>query len=257
MMEFVLVVPIYILLFGGVFWVGELLVTQLMRQNSMRSTAWSYGVREDRPDSSKVLGVLSNRPLVNNWTLETTFSSAVKRGRYLADTAQSWLQVVGGSFDVDYRPSPWTYGWFNSAQVMQHIGSGSDNMNERLKDKTKKYEHIVVMRTKGGADINSIRRRWTAQGAPHLGDKGLVPVVNAEWRKVTMPVLGNGGEVFPYDSGRPTLATGEDNFGYEVPQNKDYQRFVLLYSWGNHRGFQFWDMGLDAIDMVSDGISSF
>lgn len=209
MMEFLLVVPLYILLFGGTFWVGELVVSQFMRQNSMRSTSWSYGVRENRPTQSAVLGVLSDRLLVNNWTLETTFGGAVRQGRYLANKTQSWLQVVGGSFDVDYRPSPWTYGWFNGAQVMNHMGSGTDSMAERLGG-DQEYEHIVVMRTRGGAAENSIRRRWTAHGAPHLGDKGLIPVVNAEWRKVVMPVLGSGGEALPYDGGKPSLSAGSD-----------------------------------------------
>jgi TadE-like protein. len=228
LMEFVLVVPIYLLLFGGVFWIGELFQAQFMRQNSMRSTAWSYGLRENRPSS--VLGLLTRRD-VNNWIPETAFGNAVKQGRYLANTSQSWLQVAGGSFSLDYRPPAWTKGWFESGQALMSMEIQSGAMAERLEGGAV-YEHIVVMRTKGGDAVNSIRRKWTAHGSPHLGDKGTSPAVNAEWRKVVTPFLG-GNEPYPYDNGHPSLGSGTDGFLYSVPQNTDYMRFPILYTWGN------------------------
>ena len=245
MMEFVLVFPVYLLLFGGVFWVGELFHAQAMRLTSERAAAWSYGLRENRPSS--VLGTLM-RPDVNNWTLETMAGRATQ-GRYLADTKQSWAQVVGASFSVNYRASTWTEGWFQSGRVLFGESAGSPLGAVLGQGRNTVYDHVVVMRTRGGDAVSSLRRRWTAKGSPHLGDKGLVPT-GAEWYKVV-------NEEYPYDNGSPALGSGDDGFTYDAPKNEDYQRFHLLYSWGNHRGFQVWDMGLDAIEAVKDVVDLF
>jgi len=260
LMEFVLVAPIYLLLFGGIFWIGELAISQHYRLNSTRSTAWGFGERHHRPSSGAQVSALLQNRNVNNWNLDTTFENAVQQGRYLGrfwkqrENELNWLQVVGGTFNVNYKPSAWTRGWFNSGRVIQGEAIGADDgMNQRLEGTL--YEHTVVMRTLGGAEKNSIRRRWTPQGAQHLGDKGLDAVVGAEWRRVAVPLSGGdkGGESFPYDNEELTLASGrEDTFPYTAPKNADYKRFKLLYHWGNHRGdINLLKVALDAeLDIV-------
>lgn len=232
-MEFVLVAPLYILLFGGTFWVGELLITQNMRLNAMRSTAWGHGVRENRLSQSGLLEILMSKE-VNNWILPSLWDDADRapqpewfpseQARYLVDQNQSWAQVVGGKFGVWLWASPWTDGWFQFGRSMFGGPLGDSDDGSRKTDGENVYDHVVVMRTKGGAKLNSIRRQWTPRGPAHLG--------HDEWKKVA-------NEAYPRVYKNDDKLTVEknqrdDNFSYDK-SNGDYIRFKILHDWSNQR----------------------
>ena len=215
LMEFVLVAPIYILLFGGTFWIGELFVAQHMRLNAMRSTAWSYGLRANRPDTAGITSLMKDN---NKWTPDTTPQGLVSRVRYLANPSQSWAQVVGGKFGVWYEPPLWTEGWFLFGKNMFQAESG--RMGRKLTGGGGTYDHVVVMRTKGGAHSSAIRNAWPEVG--YLRSSNLI------WTKVA-------GEAYPYDGQIYLSANSNDAFPPVNPQSKNYIRYRTLYGWSNHR----------------------
>ena len=257
MMEFVLVVPIYLLLFGGTFWVGEMMLSQDMRMHSARATTWAYGLRgtdadddlDVRPeDADSLLNILKKRRLfhwireVNNWTIETTFDTdTVKQVRYLPkdeddDTpSRSWTQIVGGAFLPVYGRSAWTHGWFEGGRML--LGSVAETRDADLGDgsgtgPSQIYYYRVVMRTKGGE--NSMRHLWTAENTvAHLTYEEHLPVMSSEWMKMVR-------ESYPWDdvTWRDTSklnTTLSDVFSYSRPKHWDYRRYKMLTNWSNQR----------------------
>jgi hypothetical protein len=242
-MEFILVVPIYILLFGGTFWIGELLMAQNMRQNSMRSAVWSHGLREDRPGGTLVQMLMMD-PNVNNWTSET-LPGTMNQGRYLANPEQSWTQVVGGTYNVNYVRSSWTEGWFEFARGVFN-GTTWSPLPLPSAGSTR-YEHQVVMRTKGGDAQTAIRKRWPVTA--HLAyENDVIPVQSAVWLKVVK-------EAYPYD-GAVNLADVGDTFNYSAPDHGDYIRFKTLFRWSNHRegGRGVAEAIKDVVGVIEDGV---
>lgn len=126
LMEFIIVFPIYLVLFGGVFMVGDMLVKATRLASADRVLAfdiegtgdagWKFAVNGEAVKSymSKVLFPNSQADGDNeDLVLE---SEAEKLTRYAdKDFKGPWSVAVGTRTFDRYRLSPWTKGWLNFA----------------------------------------------------------------------------------------------------------------------------------------------
>lgn len=132
LMEFIIVFPIYLVLFGGVFMVGDMLVKATRLASADRVLAfdiegdanargWPHAVGGRNPDGTMKKSYESEVLFPNSQTdgdnedlvLE---NDALKLTRYANSSFKGpWSVAVGTRTKDRYRLSPWTKGWLNFA----------------------------------------------------------------------------------------------------------------------------------------------
>ena len=120
-MEFLLIMPIYFVLIGGTFWIGELLLSRDNLLIADRLSTGHWGGRHDwnKDQRNPNDGTMQNR--LNLWLFDmlnrsvgnSAIVTEVKQGRVMRHPKYSWSQTVGSRTSI-WQPQPeWTAGWLH------------------------------------------------------------------------------------------------------------------------------------------------
>lgn len=111
MMEFLLVMPIYFVLFGGTFWIGELFVHRQKLLQLDRNAAIHSGIRHDR--GSIAMDALGRLYFGTPTGADSPTLLAGKQMRALKKDKDQypWGMAVGGKSSMRAPLPPWTKGW--------------------------------------------------------------------------------------------------------------------------------------------------
>jgi len=181
MMETVLAIPLFMILLGGIFWIGELMIARQKLVIADRYIAWNKGLRY--PDKGPIdQGTIrqlyfsepGGAPLENHNV--TAASGKIEK-------VFDWSHAVSGQAKLNLKMPDWTRFMFNTAQVMYNSGVPDEQaFSMQGRDKPDQL-HVVVMRTKAEAENSYIRNKYKVKGAGEVA---------GQWKKIT-------DEKWPYE----------------------------------------------------------
>jgi len=181
LLETVLVIPLYMILLGGIFWLGDLILARQQLVTADRYVAWNKGMRHD------------DRGKTDAGTVHRLFFADADGApsRYHRPTAADgridevfdWSHKASGQVRLDMRMPEWTRYLFNAGEVM--FGSGvplEEAQGMQGRDKPDQ-RHVVLMRTREKAQPEDLRN--------HYGVKKVEKVAQ-NWRDIAK-------EKWPYE----------------------------------------------------------
>jgi len=235
MMEFLLVMPIYFVLFGGTFWIGELFIHRQKLLQLDRNAAIHSGIRHDRGS----LAVMSLGP----WYFGTptgpdspVLQSAKQMRALKKDKDQyPWAMAVGGKASMRAPLPPWTKGWLNVETLWNSLILKTTQLqveNTPLtsnNEMTYNFLNAALMRTKGS---EKGYRSWHAR---QVCDEGAIAAKSAVWyEKVynaddpykTVQQFRNNLSSLQNDTAKPS-----------APNRRDYERYGMYWTWSQRPTF--------------------
>lgn len=144
LMETVLVIPLYLVVLSGIFWVGDLALLRSKSTFFDRFAAWSSGNRFANASQS---GIKND--------LEQNFLQAARVGDQKVDKVNTakrsssvWSAIAGAAATVSVEPPVWTQGWRRAGVTMME--SDADELQRtslRSREIEDSFLHRVLMRT--------------------------------------------------------------------------------------------------------------
>jgi len=142
LMEFVMVMPLYITTLGGIFWIGY----KSLDADNLRPAAswcvWAENRYSSRPDASELKKDMFPRS-----------DSVNKKLQKSLEEQYSYLEFVGASASLDYEKPEFIENWQQSERAMYGDPTDYDTMEE---DKSmtssvhgNDYTNFMIMRSKG------------------------------------------------------------------------------------------------------------
>ena len=256
LMEFIIVFPIYLVLMGGVFMVGDMLVkaTRLASadrvlafdiEGNANARGWPFVVDKETSKSylSEVLFPNSqdSDPDSDNEDLVLE-SNAKKLTRYAnRDFEGPWSVAVATRTKDRYKLSPWTKGWLNF--VIGFFDSSvhapdmpSDNISRELydgnrynifaKDCTRTYSYYTLRRVRNydSSDLNNLYRAIPQS----LADAGRL--VDADVSRNPSWMKGVRDEPWPDVSGDGKISRNSD---LPTLNPRVYERYGQFKTWSD------------------------
>ena len=181
LMETVIAIPLFMVMLGGIFWIGELTVARQKLLLADRYLAWNKGMRYD------------DRGQTDAGTVGRLFfadkSGAVAPGHtpnvLFADITKQydWSHAAAGQASVKVKMPDWVYAMIHSARTVYKRGGAMDKSAEVRGREREGQRHQVVMRTKAEADKGYIRNRYGVDESA---------AVTKQWKELT-------DEKWPYE----------------------------------------------------------
>ena len=256
-MEFLLVMPIYFVMIGGIFWIGELLLNRSNLLVADRLAVGHWGTRHDwdndkrkRDDNTMLMRLNIYLFDTLNRLSETAFVTDVVQSRAMCHNDFSWTQTVGGKTSLFATQPSWTLHWLKqgedkwraelqSSQLlpvsMKNASGNISDMNANISEYN--FLNVSLMRTKLG---ETAYRSWKPGRLCHecfqKSCNGYtciagIPVGDAVWFR------GVYREEFPPFSldelKQKMLPQNEDSERANCGKNKheDYARFPTYFLW--------------------------
>ena len=180
-METVLAIPIYMIMLGGIFWIGELTVTRQQLLISDRYVAWNKGLRYDDRGQTGADDIhqlfFSDKNGVKSQDHQPSVRSAAIEADY------DWSHIVNGQVSVEAKMPDWVYAMINSMNIQYNQGDWMPNSTVVFGREVEGQRHVVLMRTKPEAQMSYIRNKY---GVKNSGE------VSTKWKEIA-------GEKWPYD----------------------------------------------------------
>lgn len=230
LMEFIIVFPIYLVLFGGVFMIGDMAIktTRLASADRTRSFDVAAKPPANTIDSTGWQAIeeylFPSTVIQEDNVSEISYRYHVQGSGFLGP----WTATVGAKAKDSYRLAPWTRGWLkftnyffedtvgeglNDGSMLSLLNDSRVAMFSKDEDKTREYNYYTYRRTRDYVD-SELRKRYRAM-PESLEDAGrLVDGVadNASWkrfvRKEAYPDVGDDTGNRRSDS-MPSLASRE------------------------------------------------
>ena len=180
-METVIAIPLFMILLGGIMWIGDLMVTRQQLLIANRYVVWNYGCRYNPGGYDAA-------------TLHERFfdSSEYRKPKDVQTQKKDydWSVEASGKVHLDMKMPDWTRFMFNAGSVMfgggdhgVEYGAGAPEENVELNGRSQDGGQMILMRTQAEADPGYIRNKY---GIPESGQ------VAKKWRDIY-------GEKWPYE----------------------------------------------------------
>ena len=145
LMETVLVIPLYLVLLSGVFWVGDLALLRLKSSFFDRFAAWSGGNRHEQSSTSAIKSALEGNFLqasrVGTQRVEKVRTEAKHSGRL-------WATIAAGTVEVSVEPPVWTQNWRKTGEMMMEQEEQElKRTSFRSRETEAQWLHRTLMRT--------------------------------------------------------------------------------------------------------------
>jgi hypothetical protein len=156
LMETVLVIPLYLALLSGIFWIGDLALLRSKITFFDRFAAWGSGNRHGQRSSGASQDLLEMLFLRSAKVGKQNIVSVNTAGNH---PANSWSSIVGASTVVSIEPPVWTDAWRRSALTLAGVdGSSLRRLTFRSREVSAPLLHRNLMRAK-----NDFREKSTPQ----------------------------------------------------------------------------------------------
>ena len=157
-METVIAIPLFMIMLGGIFWIGDLTVTRQQLLIADRYVAWNKGLRYD--DKGKI----DTQPIHR---LFFSDKDGIPSSEHVPTASESsivsdyeWAHVACGRVGVRVSMPDWVQSMVNVGQLTYNLAEsvqGSVELHGRERDGER---HVVLMRTKEEAKPSYIRNRY-------------------------------------------------------------------------------------------------
>lgn len=178
LLETVIAIPLFMIMLGGIFWIGDLMVTRQQLVVADRYMAWNKGLRYD--DRGQTDPATVHRLFFAEANGAPSRYHQPKICDAKIDKTYDWSHVASGQVRLDMRMPEWTRYMFNAGQVMYESGvpleqalamQGRDQPDQR---------HVVLMRTKSEAEMSYIRNKYGVSASGQVADRWR-NIVNEKW----------------------------------------------------------------------------
>lgn len=237
MMEFLLVMPIYFVLFGGTFWIGELFIHRQKLLQLDRNAAIHSGIRHDRGSITMEMLGLQYFGTPAGFDSPVLLEGKQMRALKTDQDQYPWGMAVGGKSSMRAPLPPWTKGWLNVETLwnsmilkMTEIQVETTPLTAN-NEMTYNFLHAALMRTKGS---ERGYRSWHARQVCAESD---IPVTTAVWYEKVY----NADD--PYKTTqqfRNNLSSLQDDTAApSAPNRRDYERYEMYWTWSQKPTFIF------------------
>jgi hypothetical protein len=148
-METVMAIPLFLVLFGGIFWVGDLILARDKLVVADRYAAWNAGNRH-RLDKGGIQGEIQD----NFFDPNRVGDQPVEGIDYEAGPLDFWSTPFGATVRLKVVMPIWTRGWLSSSDWAGEGWTGARIPQEEVRYTGRAYEavpatshHVVYMRT--------------------------------------------------------------------------------------------------------------
>lgn len=194
LMETVLVIPLYLVVLSGIFWVGDLALLRSKSTFFDRFAAWSSGNRFANASQS---GIQSN--------LEQNFLQASQVGDQKVDRVNTatrsssvWSAIAGGAATVSVEPPVWTQGWRRAGVTMMESDAAElQRTSLRSREVEDSFLHRALMRT-DDTYRDKAKPRALAEKMEWL-TRVYMAQWPTEWIKEMSPAVSGGKPCLNYD----------------------------------------------------------
>lgn len=262
LMEFVIVLPIYFILMGTVFTLGEMGLKVIGLSTGGRILAQLQGESFTQAMNSFVSEVIRRKTphsydddiQMTAWGDEID-GSHMRGAMYRAKNGSfkgAWLCYAGGKVTEKYALPPWVRGWLQYPVLRYEEELGEKTLSKgalndlltvgdlgrvllSCKDPQTRYYHYYTLKRTYVSRVEKVRRRWTGAA---LSRSSSVPVLTASWHEGVYgepPTTGLDKDVTWDSEALDALASGGGQGQDEPPgedPKKDYKRSgtLTLYS---------------------------
>jgi hypothetical protein len=181
LLETILAIPLYMILLGGILWIGDLIVTRQQLVIADRYVAWNKGMRHDDRGQTDAGTVHRLFFAESNGSPSQYHRPAASDGRI--DGTFDWSHRASGQVRLDMRMPEWTRYLFNAGQVMYNSGVPLEEVSAMQGRDKPDQRHVVLMRTKEEAQPDYIRNKYGVRNSAQVAD---------QWRRIA-------SEKWPYD----------------------------------------------------------
>jgi hypothetical protein len=194
LMETLLVIPLYLVLIGGIFWLGELMLAKQKLVVADRYAAWNLGNRHrDGVGPQTIQNELQQSLFPANRVGQQPIESVVTKQ---AGEGTDWSGPVGATVKLKMTMPSWTKGWLYLAQVLWGGTPPAETVYLLGRDIDDELHHVLLRRTKYGVDGV---RTWKKDLAEENSQPWNYKVYNVRWPSVKDFSSGDG------DGGRPSF----------------------------------------------------
>lgn len=179
-METIIAIPIYMILLGGIFWLGDLMITRQQLVIADRYIAWNKGMRHPDPGRFDTAAIhqlffsdADNQPSAYHKPLSASGT---------IDEVFDWSHQVSGQARFEIKMPEWTRYLFNAGQIMYNTGVPLEVSVMQGRDKPDQ-RHVVIMRTRPMAEPGYIRNLYGVSNSEKVAN---------QWHKIA-------DEKWPYE----------------------------------------------------------
>lgn len=181
LMETVIAIPLYMIVLGGIFWIGDLMVTRQQLVLADRYVAWNKGLRYDDKGQTDA-GTVHRLFFAEADGAPSPYHRPTSSDGKI-DEAYDWSHKASGQVRLDMRMPEWTRYLFNASQVMYDSGVPLETATAMQGRDKPDQRHVVLMRTKEEAQMSYIRNKYGVSQSAEVAKK---------WKDIA-------GEKWPYD----------------------------------------------------------
>lgn len=156
-METIIAIPLYMILIGGTFWIGELMLARQKLVMTNRYVAWNRGLRYSDA-GTRDIPTVQRLFFIDSETRAPSDHRRVTRADATIDRTYDWSHQASGQVQMLLSMPAWTRALFGAGVAL--YDSGVPEEQATLTGRTPADRHIVLMRTEAEAKPAYIRNQY-------------------------------------------------------------------------------------------------
>lgn len=158
LMETVIAIPLFMIMLGGIFWIGDLTVTRQQLVIADRYVAWNKGLRYD--DKGKIDAQPIHQLFFSDKYGAPSPEHKPTASQSSIESAYDWSHVASGQVRVRVRMPDWIYSTINAGQYAYNLTETIPEDIELRGRERSSERHVVLMRTQEEWKPGYIRNRY-------------------------------------------------------------------------------------------------
>jgi len=193
LLETILVIPVLVVLLGGVFWIGELMLSKTKLLMADRYAAWNAGNRH-RMNKGGIQGELQN----TYFRYEEVGDQAMEKIVFEGGKPTTWCTPVGATVYLRMVMPEWTEGWLAGSPTWEGVVPAPNEKIQVGRNVPDLSHHALLMRTLY-SDHAYRSPSWTPRMLADWSRPWFAFVYDEEWPEM--------GDLHPRDPSSLLLAT--------------------------------------------------
>ena len=181
LMETVIAIPLYLIMLGGIFWIGDLTLTRQQLLVADRYVAWNRGLRYG--DKGAVDAGAVHALLFSDKGGTPSPEHVPTASQTSIDADRDWSHVASGQVTLRVSMPDWVQSMANLGQLSYNLAESVPGLAVLHGRELAGQRHVVLMRTQAEAQPAYIRNRY---GVSASGE------VSTRWKEIA-------DEKWPYE----------------------------------------------------------
>lgn len=187
LMELVIAIPLFVVLLGGMMWLGDLALAKHKLVSADRLAAWNRGNRHEQPALGKVQSDLQK------WLFPAARvgKQPLSAIRELAGANRLWSEGRGATAVLRPAMPEWVRGWLRAGVSWEGARQPATTVQLLGRDVDGDGHHRVLTRTRAGVP-SAFPRNWTARALADEQRPWSPYVVQEPWPENLDTIVASG-----------------------------------------------------------------